>query len=95
MSKRDPFWYAFIPQPEPTAGPKKGSQAKDGPFSWIVRLGKVVLGQKTFNKIRGKLIAKHSQVITTFVTNYDLSSKTRGQLIKVAKKNGDELGFLV
>jgi len=95
MKERDPFWYNFIPQEPESPGPKKGKQAKDGPFSWIVRLGAAVLGQKTFNKVRGKLIAKHSQVITTFVSNMELSSNTRGNLIKVAKQNGDELGFLV
>jgi hypothetical protein len=95
MSKRDPFWYAFIEQKPKAAGAKKGKQAKEGPFSWLVRLGKLVLGEKTLNKVRGKIIAKHSQVITTFVTNFELSAKTRGQFIKVAKENGDELGFLV
>ena len=47
------------------------------------------------DKVRGKLIAAHSQVITQFVTDKKLSAKVRGNLIKVAKKNGEELGFLV
>jgi hypothetical protein len=94
MEKRDPFWSNFVTQPPPPPGKKKPKH-RDGPFSWLVRLGKLVLGESNLDKIRGSLIAKHSQVITTFCVNYELSAKVRGNLTKVAKKNGEELGFLV
>jgi hypothetical protein len=94
MEKRDPFWTDFVTQPPPPPGKKKPKH-RDGPFSWLVRLGKVVLGDETLDKVRGKGIALHSQVITQFVTDKKLSAKVRGNLIKVAKKNGEELGFLV
>ena len=62
MEKRDPFWSSFVTQPEPPPGKKKPKH-RDGPFSWLVRLGKLVLGESNLDKIRGSLIAKHSQVI--------------------------------
>jgi hypothetical protein len=93
MDNKDPFWYSVIPEEKRKLG--KGRKVKEGPFSWLCYLGAAVLGESLFNKIRGTLIAKHSQIITQFVANMDLSAKTRGNLIKIAKKNGDELGFLV
>jgi hypothetical protein len=95
MEKRDPFWYSVIPEEKRKLGKATGNKVKEGPFSWLCYLGIAVLGDTLFNKIRGKLIASHSQIITTFVANMELSAKVRGNLIKVAKKNGDELGFLV
>jgi hypothetical protein len=67
----------------------------DGIFAPAVRAARFVLGEKLLNKIRGKGIALHSQTITRFCTDFDLSSSTRGNLIKVAKSNGETLGFLV
>merc|ERR1719311_216371 len=93
METKSPFWYSVIPEEKRKLG--KGRKVKEGPFSWLCYLGSFVLGETTFNKIRGKLIAAHSQIITKFVANMELSAKTRGNLIKLAKKNGDELGFLV
>merc|ERR1719201_40591 len=93
MEERDPFWWSVIPEEKRTLG--KGRKVKEGPFSWLCYLGSAVLGESLFNKIRGKLIASHSQVITQFEANMELSAKTRGNLIKIAKKNGDALGFLV
>jgi len=71
-----------------------GSKAKFGIFSPAVYAAKIVLGQDRLNKIRGKAISLHSQQITDFsawVGAYHL----RTRLIQKAKKNGDELGFLV
>ena len=71
-----------------------GSQAKFGIFSPAVYAAKVVLGSDKLNKIRGKAISLHSQYIGEFcewVGAYHL----RTRLIKKAKTNGDELGFLV
>jgi hypothetical protein len=88
----------YIDKPaEPVAPPVKkgGLQAKDGIFSPAVRAARFVLGDKNLNKLRGKGISLHSQTITRFCTDFDLSSNTRGNMIKVAKVNGDFLGFLV
>ena len=40
--------------------------AKDGPFTPIVLAAKVVLGEPTLLKVRGKAIAYHSQYINQF-----------------------------
>ena len=39
-----------------------GKDAADGLFSPIVKAAKVVLGDKTLNKVRGDVIAQHSKV---------------------------------
>eukprot|EP00961_Rhodomonas_salina_P006387 86413-Rhodomonas_salina.5 len=43
-----------------------GKQAKDGPFTPIVKAARTVLGDSTLTKVRGDVIAKHSQVIKAF-----------------------------
>ena len=53
-----------------------------------------MLGEKLFNKIRGKLISYHSQIITEFAEDYGVPRQMRGALIKKAKKTGGDLGFL-
>jgi hypothetical protein len=71
-----------------------GKQAKDGPFTPLVIAGKVVLGEKLLNKVRGKAISYHSQFISEFCYDYGVPNKMRGALIKKAKTTGDTLGFL-
>ena len=71
-----------------------GKKAKFGVFSPAVYIAKFALGQAKLNKIRGKGISLHSQAIGDFcqwVGAYHLRTK----LIKLAKTNGDTLGFLV
>ena len=41
-------------------------KAQDGPFTPAVLAAKVVLGEKTLGKVRGKAIAYHSQEINKF-----------------------------
>ncbi len=53
-----------------SATPVMGNNAPEGPFTPIVLAGKVVLGEKLFNKIRGKGISIHSQVITEFCEDF-------------------------
>ena len=53
-----------------------------------------VLGDQLLNKVRGKAITIHSQLITEFCQDYGVQPKTRGGLIKKAKNTGDKLGFL-
>jgi len=71
-----------------------GKKSKFGIFSPAVYIAKIALGDKRFNKIRGKGISLHSQAIgefTVWVGAYHLRTK----LVKTAKTNGDILGFLV
>lgn len=67
----------------------------DGIFAPAVRITRQVLGKKQLNKIRGKGIALHSQVITSFCKQIGAPAKTKQGLIRLAKKNGEYLGFLV
>ena len=77
-----------------TAPAMMGNNAPEGPFTPIVRAGKVVIGEKTFNKIRGKAISFHSQFITEFCDDFGLPKEMRGLLVKKAKNTGGVLGFL-
>ncbi|KAJ8599120.1 hypothetical protein CTAYLR_006362 [Chrysophaeum taylorii] len=96
---------AFQPQPamtplrrthRPSRLPvSMGKTAKFGIFSPAVYAGRVVLGDKRLEKLRGKGISLHSQAITEFCLFVGATPKTRGLLIKKAKTNGDTLGFLV
>eukprot|EP01040_Poterioochromonas_malhamensis_P002575 gene2575-2737_t len=71
-----------------------GNNAKFGIFSPAVYAAKFVLGDAKLNKVRGKAISLHSQAITDWCLQYG-AYNMRLKLIKMAKKNGDELGFLV
>ncbi len=71
-----------------------GKMSKFGIFSPAVYVAKAVLGEQKLNKLRGKAIALHSQAITEWCLQFG-AYNLRLKLIKKAKKNGDELGFLV
>lgn len=71
-----------------------GKKSKFGIFSPAVYAAKFALGEGRLNKIRGKAISLHSQAITEWCNVYG-AYNLRTRLIKKAKKNGDELGFLV
>lgn len=73
---------------------RMGNNAPEGPFTPVVLLGKQVLGEKTFNKIRGKLISYHSQIIGYFCEYTGAPRKMNQLLIRKAKTNGGRLGFL-
>ncbi|XP_024521357.1 uncharacterized protein LOC112342936 [Selaginella moellendorffii] len=73
------------------AGSKEGSS---GIFAPLVVVARSVLGAKQFNQLRGKGIALHSQVITEFCKSVGADNKVRQGLIRIAKKNGEKLGFL-
>jgi hypothetical protein len=82
------------PSSSKTALHMGGKQSKFGVFSPAVYGAKLVLGSEKLNKFRGKAISLHSQYIGDFclwVGAYHL----RTALIKMAKTNGDTLGFLV
>ncbi|KAF3335845.1 protein PROTON GRADIENT REGULATION 5 [Carex littledalei] len=65
-----------------------------GIFAPAVVFVRNIVGRKRFNQIRGKAIALHSQVITEFCKTIGADSKQRQGLIRLAKKNGEKLGFL-
>merc|ERR1712151_614277 len=65
---------------------KKGKVSCDGVFAPAVQFTRAVIGDdKKFNKIRGKAISLHSQVITAFCDTAGMSRQTRMALIKEAK----------
>ncbi|KAH7856500.1 hypothetical protein Vadar_002151 [Vaccinium darrowii] len=65
-----------------------------GVFAPIVVVTRNIIGKKRFNQLRGKAIALHSQVITEFCKSIGADAKQRQGLIRLAKKNGEWLGFL-
>ncbi|CAL5392278.1 unnamed protein product [Camellia sinensis] len=65
-----------------------------GVFAPIVVVTRNIIGKKRFNQLRGKAIALHSQVITEFCKSIGADAKQRQGLIRLAKKNGERLGFL-
>ncbi|KAK7344581.1 hypothetical protein VNO77_14353 [Canavalia gladiata] len=65
-----------------------------GIFAPVVILSRNIIGKKRFNQLRGKAIALHSQVITEFCKSIGADAKQRQGLIRLAKKNGEWLGFL-
>ena len=69
--------------------------ASFGVFSPAVYAGRIVLGDKRLEKLRGKGISYHSQAITEFCKFVGAPIKMKGNLIRKAKDNGDLLGFLV
>ncbi|XRB13968.1 proton gradient regulation 5 protein [Pseudoscourfieldia marina] len=71
-----------------------GNSAEDGIFTPIVKVTRNIMGAKEFNKLRGKGISLHSQVITEFCKQIGADNKRKQGLIRQAKKNGEKLGFL-
>lgn len=95
-ARRTPFAGAavcHVARPQ-TAKWTMGKVSKFGPFSPAVIVVRLIIGQKSLNKIRGKAISLHSQAITAFCEFTGAGSKMRMQLIRQAKQNGDTLGFL-
>lgn len=71
-----------------------GKVAKFGIFSPAVYVAKVGLGEGRLKKYRGKVISTHSGAIGDFC-KWIGAPHMRVNLIKLAKVNGDVLGFLV
>jgi hypothetical protein len=71
-----------------------GNKNVTGIFAPVVVIARNILGAKKFNQLRGKGIALHSQVITEFCKSIGADAKQRQGLIRLAKKNGEMLGFL-
>jgi hypothetical protein len=80
---------------EKSANTKKPSKShQEGIFSPAVLVAKDVLGDETLNKIRAKVISKHSDVIGGFVETADtkLGKAVLQALFQAADKNGN--GFI-
>lgn len=69
-------------------------KSEGGPFAPLVIVTKNLMGPKEFLKFRGKAISLHSNVIKDFCANIGTDKKTVQGVIKLAKKNGEWLGFL-
>ena len=63
-------------------------------FAPIVIVVRSLMGKAQFNKLRGKAIALHSQVITNVCNLLGIERTTRQNLIRTARHNGKKLGFL-
>jgi len=75
-------------------GLQMGKVSAVGPFTPAVVALRAVVGEKKFNQIRGKGITLHSQVITEFCVYAGVPRDLRQGLIRLAKGNGNILGFL-
>ena len=64
-------------------------------FAPIVKQARSMMGDKEFMKLRGQMIAKHTQTINAFCKRFGIATKQAQDLIRLAKKNGERLGFLV
>lgn len=71
-----------------------GNKGANGPFAPLVRITRNAMGTKPFNQFRGKAISLHSQVIKDFCKQIGADTKQVQGLIRLAKKNGEKLGFL-
>ncbi|KAG1361483.1 protein PROTON GRADIENT REGULATION 5, chloroplastic [Cocos nucifera] len=86
--------YVRVARP-PRSRPRMGNiNEGKGLFAPLVVLTRNIIGRKRFNQLRGKAIALHSQVITEFCKTIGADNKQRQGLIRLAKKNGEKLGFL-
>lgn len=84
---------------QPAAGRRSltivaGNKGSGGPFAPLVVVTRNAMGTKEFNQFRGKAISIHSQVIKDFCKQLGADTKQVQGLIRLAKKNGETLGFL-
>lgn len=81
------------------AAPKRatvrlGNKATGGPFAPLVVVVRNAIGEKEFNKLRGQAISAHSQIIKEFGKTAGVDNKQVQGVVRLAKKNGEFLGFL-
>ncbi|GBF98398.1 hypothetical protein Rsub_10463 [Raphidocelis subcapitata] len=74
--------------------PRMGNKGSGGPFAPLVVVVRNIVGEKEFNKLRGKAISLHSQVIKDFCKQVGVDNKQVQAVVRLAKKNGEWLGFL-
>jgi len=85
---------------QPKASPAKPlepmlDQITTGIFAGAVFAGYAVLGERLVDRLRGKGIGLHAEVINSFCQRFAIPSRTRQGFIKTAKKTGHDLGFLI
>uniref|UniRef100_A0A7R9VE86 Uncharacterized protein n=1 Tax=Chlamydomonas euryale TaxID=1486919 RepID=A0A7R9VE86_9CHLO len=80
--------------PRRAATTMMGNKGSGGPFAPLVVVTRNIVGEKDFNKLRGKAISLHSQVIKEFCKLLGVENKQVQGVIRLAKKNGEKLGFL-
>lgn len=80
-----------VAKPTPKAKAKPAPKHKEGVFSPVVLFVKEVMGDKELNKLRGKAISVHSDVIGKFVETSDstFGNAVLGALFRVADKDGN------
>ncbi|GIL78165.1 hypothetical protein Vretimale_7549 [Volvox reticuliferus] len=71
-----------------------GNKATTGPFAPLVVVVRGAMGEKQFNQLRGKAISLHSQIIKDFCKLLGVDNRQVQGVIRLAKKNGEKLGFL-
>ncbi|KAI8469442.1 MAG: thylakoid membrane protein [Monoraphidium minutum] len=81
------------------AAPKRqmvrlGNKGSGGPFAPLVVVVRNIVGEKKFNSLRGKAISLHSQIIKDFCKQVGVDNKQVQAVVRLAKKNGEWLGFL-
>lgn len=78
-----------IPKKSASAKPSAGAKHSNGIFTPIVLISKKILGEETLNKVRGKVIAEHSNVIGGFVDTAETTFGTTvlKQLFNLADKD--------
>jgi len=70
-------------------------QFTTGIMAPVVLAGYWLLGERFVDRVRGKGIGLHSQVINLFCATFAIPSRKRQGFIKTAKKTGHDLGFLI
>ncbi|KAF8369870.1 hypothetical protein HHK36_012920 [Tetracentron sinense] len=93
LAKSVPTWIR-VAKPIRSQPMMKNVNEGKGLFAPVVVITRNIIGKKPFNQLRGKAIALHSQVITEFCKSIGADAKQRQGLIRLAKKNGERLGFL-
>ncbi|KAF8370076.1 hypothetical protein HHK36_031891 [Tetracentron sinense] len=93
LAKSVPTWVR-VTKPVRSHPMMKNVNEGKGLFAPVVVVTRNIVGKKRFNQLRGKAIALHSQVITEFCKSIGADGKQRQGLIRLAKKNGERLGFL-
>ncbi|KAG1678016.1 hypothetical protein FOA52_000812 [Chlamydomonas sp. UWO 241] len=90
-----------MPRPVSSGAPRRQATtmmgnkgASGGIFLPAVVVVRNIVGEKEFNKLRGKGISLHSQVIKEFCKLLGVDNKQVQGVIRLAKKNGEKLGFL-
>lgn len=63
-------------------------------FASLVIVIRKFMGTKRFNQLRGQAIGLHCKTITNFCNAVGIDSKERQSLIRLARNNGKQLGFM-